>query len=41
MNPILFKIIEDKSFIDYLQSGLVPLIAIITTFIAYRQWKIE
>lgn len=41
MDIILIQVMNDKSVIDYLQSILVPLIAVITTYIAYRQWKIE
>ncbi len=41
MEPISIQLINDKSYLDYFQSALVPLIAIVTTFIAYRQWKIE
>ncbi len=41
MEPISIQIINDKSILDFLQSFLVPLIAIITTFIVYKQWKIE
>jgi hypothetical protein len=41
MEPISIQLVNDKDFLDHLQSLLVPLIALITTFIAYRQWKIE
>ncbi|MCF6341165.1 MAG: hypothetical protein L3J10_10530 [Sulfurimonas sp.] len=41
MEPFIIEIIDTKSFFDYLQSTLVPLIAIITSYIAYRQWKLE
>jgi len=41
LEPFIIKIIDTKSFLDYLQSTLVPLIAIITVYIAYRQWKLE
>jgi len=41
MEPYLIQIINEKSIFDYLQSALVPLIAIVTVFIAYKQWKIE
>ena len=41
MEPILIQLINDKSYLDYFQSALVPLIAIVTAFIAYRQWRIE
>lgn len=41
MEPISIQLINDKNIFDYLQSILVPVIAIITSFIAYRQWKIE
>lgn len=41
MEPISIQIINDQSIFDILQSLLVPIIAIVTTFIAYKQWRIE